>query len=180
MQCNVSPIRSLAPVGKNNNTSTSRIAQRAARNEKTFTTTQHEWDSILWGIQKLIPTHQLPYKSVGGGGYSRPTQVPSAKICPNFHFWDGGSPETNIPEILSGALEEFCTKNSGGLACSWIAESLSQTTCVETNNPTKKPQLFYFQESQILQRRSILAKTNMISSNEDDLAFVEIRNLPGV
>ena len=44
-------------------------------------------------------------------------------------------------------------------------------------NTTKNPQLFYFQESQILQRLSILTKTNMISTKEDDLAFVEIRNL---
>ena len=36
-----------------------------------------------WGIQQLVSTHQLPHKS---GGYSRPSQIQSAKICPNFHF----------------------------------------------------------------------------------------------
>ena len=25
-----------------------------------------------------------------GGGYSRPTQMQSAKVCPNFHFQGGG------------------------------------------------------------------------------------------
>ena len=31
-------------------------------------------------------------------------------------------------------LKEVCTKNSGSLACSCIVDSLSHTTCVETNN----------------------------------------------
>ena len=33
-----------------------------------------------------------------------------------------------------GALKEFFTKNSGSLTCSCIADGLSHTTCVETNN----------------------------------------------
>ena len=42
------------------------------------------------GIQELVSTYELPETLVRGGGYSRPTQTHSAKICPNFHFRGGG------------------------------------------------------------------------------------------
>ena len=69
-----------------------------------------------WRIQRLVSTHQLAHKSIGGGGthdqlkskvtqsgqiymgggaYSRPTQIQCAKIYPNFHFGGGGIVETN-------------------------------------------------------------------------------------
>ena len=79
-----------------------------------------------WGIQRLVSTHQLPHKS---GDYSRPTQIQSAKICPNFHFrrgggwWGGGSsPDQhswNTWVEAMEALNEFCTKKSGSLTKFW-------------------------------------------------------------
>ena len=85
--------------------------------------TNKETRRYPWGIQQLVSTHQLPHKSgggspdqlksqnpkcqdlpkfsLGGGVYSRPTQIRSAKICPNFHFPGTGVVlQTNIPEIL--------------------------------------------------------------------------------
>ena len=42
-----------------------------------------------------------------GWGYSRPTQTQSAKICPNFHFlgWGWGVLQTNIPKYLSAPTQ---------------------------------------------------------------------------
>ena len=76
-----------------------------------------------WGIQRLIYTHQLPHEA-GGGGYCRPTQIQSAKICPNFHFPGGGvgwgagrELQTNIPEILECGHSRNFEQNICQLEC---------------------------------------------------------------
>ena len=61
-----------------------------------------------------------------GEGYSRPTQIPSAKSWPSFHWGGGGwvgSPVQHSWNTWVGA--GFCSKNSRSLACLCITDSLS-------------------------------------------------------
>ena len=62
---------------------------------------------------------------IRGGGYSWPIQIQSGGGV----FWTPHSSNTWM-----GALKEFCTKNSGSLSFSCIADSLSHTVSVETND----------------------------------------------
>ena len=41
-------------------------------------------------ILRLVSTHQPCFGGGGGRGYVRPTEIPSAKICPTCHFQKGG------------------------------------------------------------------------------------------
>ena len=69
-----------------------------------------------WGIQQLVSTHQLPHKS---GGYSRPTQIQSAKICPNFHFGVGWWAYSRATQIQSDNICSNCNfwRGDNGKGC---------------------------------------------------------------
>ena len=63
---------------------------------------------------------------------SGPTQNPKSQVLPKFSIKGGGvggSLNTTFFKYLSWALKAFCTKNSGSLACSCIANSPSQDVC---------------------------------------------------
>ena len=85
----------------------------------------YETRRYLWGIQRLVSTHQT-------------NSTQSAKICPNLHF-QGGRGWWFRPTFLKylswgtqGILStNFAMPYSGSPG---IADSLSHTTLVETNN----------------------------------------------
>ena len=109
-----------------------------------------------WGIQRLVSTHQLQHnpkvpRSVqiciwGLGGWrvggcvvqTKSTQ--SAKICPNLNFRREGEGRGSwfrptFLKYLSGGTQGILSTNFAmpysGRPC--ITDSLSHTTCVETN-----------------------------------------------
>ena len=73
------------------------------------------------------------------GGYSGPSQTRSSNISDNFHFWGSGGGrgtlDTTFLKYLSGGTQGIWIKNSHSLVLLCIIDSLSHTTCVETNDP---------------------------------------------
>ena len=90
--------------------------------------------SFFWGgrvlqtnsNQKCQDVAKFPF--FGVGGYSRPTQIKSAKMWPNFYFSGGGVLQTNIPEIL----EWRHSRNFEHKFISLELATISQTTYMET------------------------------------------------
>ena len=89
------------------------------------------------------PKYQVlaKYSFWRGGVYSRPTQIPCTKSWPNFYFWWRWYCGHHIPQILEWRHSRNFAPEILVTGMWWcIADSLSHTTCLETNQQSGQQQ----------------------------------------